>query len=73
MLLLLLELAVIIINILIKALTPIHKITGVHANLLKAFSHHAGHNRLEVDVCHQGHIISAGPKVVELVSHLSTC
>ena len=58
-LLLLLELAVIIIHLLIKPLAPINKVTRVHTNLLKTLSYHAGHNRLEMDVCYQRNVIPA--------------
>lgn len=57
--LLLLELAVIIIHLLVKPLAPVNKVTWVDSNLLEALGHHVGHNRLEVDVSHQWHIIPA--------------
>ena len=73
--LLLLELAVIVIHLLIKALAPINKVAWVDANLLEALGHHVGHNRLEVDVGHQWHIIPATTKlnVTGLSTQASRC
>lgn len=58
-LLLLPELAVVIIHLLVKALAPVDEVPWVDADLLKAVCHHTGHHWLEVDVCHQRHIIPA--------------
>lgn len=60
-LLLLFELAVVVVHLLIKPLAPINKVARVDSDLLKALSDHAGYNRLEVDICHQGHIIPVTP------------
>lgn len=50
--LLLFELAVIIIDLLVKLFAPVDKVSWVDSDLLKALCHHACHNWLEVDVGH---------------------
>ena len=51
------KLRVVVVHLLIKRLSAIHKVAWVDANLLKALRDHVRHLGTEMDVRHQGHML----------------
>ena len=46
----------------LERLAPVGEVARVDADLLERVRHHQCHRRLEVDVCHQGHVVPARPR-----------
>mmetsp|Transcript_11882 Transcript_11882/g.32451 ORF Transcript_11882/g.32451 Transcript_11882/m.32451 type:complete len:284 (-) Transcript_11882:60-911(-) len=65
-----LKLSRVVIVDLLKSLAPVRKVARVDTDFLKGLSHHHGHSRLKMDVCHQGHII---PVLEQTLTDLLAC